>query len=107
MFLFLIFCSMEVLHAWLLVKNIEWTISEQLVAMGQYMSLGVLVLIAFSFAMRLRFITSVKGEYYEQELATRPAGITRWRDAVDDLVLANFFNRKAIIGRMLVDPNEK
>jgi len=50
--------------------------------------------------MRLRFITSVKGEFYEQELALSPKGVTRWRDSLDNIVIEKFFNRKLLLGRM-------
>jgi hypothetical protein len=107
MFMFLVFSSLEVFHAWSFVKSLEWTISAQMVQIGQMMSLVVLIVIAGFFLLRLRFITSVKGEFYEQELATRPAGITRWRDALDDLVIERFFNRKVLAGRLFVDPRRK
>jgi hypothetical protein len=107
MFLFLVFSSLEALHAWSFVKSMDWAFAKEMFNLGQYMSLAVLLPIALYFGTRLHFITSVKGEYYEQEVATRPAGITRWRDALDDLIIDRFFNRKAIVGRMLVDPNRK
>lgn len=100
MFMFLLFCSMEVLHHWSAVKALEWTTFAEIVGVGQYASVGVLLLIAVFFALRLRFIMSVKGEFYEQELASRPAGITRWRDALDTIVVENFFNRKIVHGRL-------
>jgi hypothetical protein len=43
---------------------------------------------------------SVKGEFYETELEARPAGITRWRDAFDTIVVESFFNRKIVHGRL-------
>lgn len=107
MFLFLVFSSLEALHAWSFVKSMDWAFAKEMFDLGQYMTLAVLLPIALYFGTRLHFITSVKGEYYEQEVATRPAGITRWRDALDDLIIDRFFNRKAIVGRMLVDPNRK
>ncbi len=107
MFLFLVFSSLEAMHAWSFVKSMDWSFAKEMFKLGQYMSLAVLLPIALYFGTRLHFITSVKGEYYEQEVAARPAGITRWRDALDDLIIDRFFNRKAIVGRMLVDPNRK
>jgi len=103
MFLFLIFTSIELLHAWSFAKSVEWETYSHIVAVGEYISLGVLLMIIIAFSARLRFITSPKGEFYEQELATNAASVTRWRDAIDDLVLASFFNRKAVIGRMYVE----
>jgi hypothetical protein len=102
MFLFLIFCTMEILHAWSFIKSVEWRNFFEIVNMGQWVSIGVLLFITLYFALRLKFITSARGEFYEQEIASSPSGVTRWRDALDDLVIAHFFNRKAIIGRLFV-----
>jgi len=102
MFLFLVFCSMEILHAWSAVKALEWQTFASVMGAGQYASLGVLLLIALFFALRLRFITSANGEFYEQELATSPSGITRWRDTLDNMVIDSFFNRRALVGRLFV-----
>jgi hypothetical protein len=100
MFLFLIFCSMEILHAWSAVKALEWQTFASVMGAGQYASLCVLLLITLFFALRLRFITSAHGEFYEQELATRPGSITRWRDTLDNMVVDSFFNRRALVGRL-------
>jgi len=100
MFLFLVFCSLEVLHAWTAIKTVEWEAADSIWTVGQYVSTAVLVLIMGAFAMRLRFITSVKGEFYEQELALSPKGVTRWRDSLDNIVIEKFFNRKLLLGRM-------
>jgi len=103
MFMFMIFCSMEIMHAWSFVKSLEWRTFYEMVSIGQYLSIVVFCFIALFFALRLRFITSVKGEFYEQEIATSPYAVTRWRDWLDNLVIAHFFNRKALSGRLFVD----
>jgi hypothetical protein len=102
MFLFLIFCTMEVLHAWSFVKSVEWRSFYELIGIGQAVSLVLLLLIGLFFTLRLQFIRSIKGEFYEQEISVSPASVTRWRDALDDLLVAQFFNRKAILGRLFV-----
>jgi hypothetical protein len=107
MFMFLIFCSMEIFHAWSFVKSVEWQKFAELELLGQVLSVVVILMIAIFFALRLRFITSVKGEFYEQELETSPNRITRWRDTLDNIVVEKFFNRKLLLGRMLVDPTHK
>jgi hypothetical protein len=50
--------------------------------------------------MRLRFITSVKGEFYERELVSDSEHISRWRDAFDNLVVRHFLNPQAFHGRL-------
>lgn len=102
MFLFLIFTSMEVMHAWSFVKSVEWRMVYELASIGHAISLVILLLIVLFFALRLKFIRSIKGEFYEQEIFATPANVTRWRDALDDLVVAHFFNRKKIVGRLFV-----
>ena len=103
MFLFLIFCSMEIMHAWSFVKSLEWQTFYEMVSLGQYVSIAILSLIALFFGLRLRFIRSANGEFYEQEIVSSPSAVTRWRDPLDNLVIAHFFNRHAILGRLFVD----
>jgi hypothetical protein len=107
MFLFLIFCSLEILHSWSFIKAVEWQSFVRIFSIGEYFSLGVISLMVFAFWARLRFISSPKGEYYEQEIASSPQSVTRWRDGIDNIIIDSFFNRKAILGRMFVDPSTK
>jgi hypothetical protein len=106
MFLFLIYCSMEVLHFWEYMKSIEWNYYMEISNLGQYITIFVELLIALFFTLRLKFITSVQGEFYEAELARNPAQISRWRDWVDNLVLSHFFNSNPFIGRFFQSPSE-
>jgi hypothetical protein len=107
MFLLLVFCSLEVLHLWTAMKEVEWSAASSIWTVGLNVSNVVLALLAGAFSMRLKFITSVKGEFYEQELAVSPSAVTRWRDSLDNLVVEKFFNRKLILGRMFVAPNRR
>lgn len=100
MFLFLLFCSMEVLHNWGFIKSLEGASYWEMVGIGQYVTIFVVLMMVLFFALRLRFITSVHGEFYETELAANPHQVTRWRDWVDEIVLAQFFNFKLFNGRL-------
>ncbi len=104
MFFFLMFCTLEVFHAWSFIKTIEWQSSLQIFEIGQFLSAVVLAIIAIFFALRLRFITSPSGEFYEHEIVESPSSVTRWRDALDNLVIAHFFRRNELVGRFFVDP---
>lgn len=106
MFLFLIFCTMEIMHAWSFVKSVEWQNFFELWNIGQAVSISILLLIALFFGLRLRFVRSVRGEFYEQEILESPGSVTRWRDALDDLLVAHFFNRKALLGRLFVSSSD-
>ena len=102
MFLFLLFCSMEALHAWGYIQALEWsTTLAEVFSFVQYITIAILLFMIAFFGLRLRFITSVKGEFYEHELVHNAQHITRWRDGVDNLVVHYFLNPKALRGRLL------
>ncbi len=107
MFLWLVFCSMEVLHGWGAINAVEWKTLSDIFSTGQYASNVALLMIAVYLSLRLRFISSIKGEFYEQELSTRPAGITRWRDTLDNMVVESFFNRHTLMGRLFAVPENQ
>jgi hypothetical protein len=107
MFMFLLFCSMEIVHNWGFIKSLEWSAYSQMVTVGQYITVFIELLMVLFFGLRLRFITSVQGEFYETELATNPQKVTRWRDWVDEFVLSQFFNFKIFNGRLFQDPSAK
>ena len=98
MFLLILFCSMDIFHAWSCIHAVEWEESIQIFVFGQYVTIFILLLIAAFFGLRLRFVTSVAGEFYENELVHSAQHITRWRDWLDNIVLHYFFNPKAVRG---------
>jgi hypothetical protein len=107
MFLLLVFCSIEILHAWSVVKAVEWSALADIMGVGAYVSIAILALIGVFLGLRLRFIQSVKGEFYEQQLAASANAITRWRDTIDNMIIDSFMNRRLLIGRMFVNPRNK
>ena len=107
MFSFLIYCTLEMFHAWSFIKTIEWQSFADIVSVGQYLSAVVLLCTSIIFGLRLRFITSAKGEFYEHEIVESPWTVTRWRDALDNLVISHFFDKKEVFGRLLVNPEPK
>ena len=100
MFLLLLFSSMEILHNWGYIKSVEWSSMTELFIVGQYITVIIQIMMILFFSLRLQFITSVQGEFYETELATNPQQISRWRDWIDNIVLAQFFNFKIFNGRL-------
>jgi hypothetical protein len=104
MFLFLVFLSLEILHAWSFVKNFEWGQISDILEKGQYISVFVLISMSLFFTLRLRFIKSIKGEFYENELASRPNSVMRWRDALDNLVIRHFLDPRLESRRVLAIP---
>ena len=107
MFAFLLFSSMEILHNLAFIKSLEWSTWSDLFNFGQYVTISIEAVMVLFFSLRLRFISSVQGEYYETEIAVRPQQITRWRDWVDNMILAHFFNWKIFNGRMFQDTSAK
>lgn len=99
-FLFLPYCSLEILHHYAYIKSVEYATLIDVQQIGYYLTLLNLLLLIGFFGLRLRFITSVKGEFYERELVSDSEHISRWRDALDNLVVRHFLNPKAIHGRL-------
>jgi len=107
MFLVLLSSSMDILHTWGYIKSVEWGSMTELFAVGQYITIFAELMMVLFFSLRLRFITSVQGEFYELELAHNPREISRWRDWVDNLVLSHFFNLKFFNSRLFQNPSSK
>jgi len=107
MFLLLLFSSMEILHNWGYIKTVEYSLWGELFSVGQYITVLIELLMVLFFSLRLKFITSVQGEFYETELATNPHQVSRWRDWVDNLILAHFFNFRLFNGRLFQNPDTK
>ncbi len=99
-FLFLPYCSLEILHHYAYIKSVEYATLVDVQQIGYYLTLLNLLLLLAFFGLRLRFITSVKGEFYERELVSDAEHISRWRDAFDNLVVRHFLNPKAVHGRL-------
>jgi hypothetical protein len=78
-------------------------------SVGQYVSLFILLMLLIFFSLRLRFITSVKGEFYERELVSDSEHISRWRDGLDNLIVRHFLNPQTFHGRLFTPrpPREK
>jgi hypothetical protein len=99
-FLFLPYCSLEILHHYGYIKSVQATAMWEISQIGYYLSLVNLVAFLVFFGLRLRFISSVKGEFYERELVSDSEHISRWRDAFDNLIVRHFLNPQALHGRL-------
>lgn len=72
-----------------------------LFTLSQYLTILILLLLVYVFSMRLKFVLSATGKYYEEELLFHPERITRWRDEIDTLVLNHIFTPKNFFGRLM------
>lgn len=100
-FLFLPFCSIEILHSYAFAQAVEVDSYLQIYEIGKYLTILITILLVVFFSLRLRFITSVKGEFYEQELVSDSEHISRWRDGIDNLIVRHFLNPQTFHGRLL------
>lgn len=99
-FLFLPYCSLEILHYYGYIKSVEYATYLDIHRIGQYLTLLNLALLLIFFSLRLRFITSVKGEFYERELVSDSEHISRWRDSFDNLIVRHFLDPQTLHGRL-------
>jgi hypothetical protein len=99
-FAFLLFVSTDILHYWGYMKSVEWSSLTEFFIIGQYISNFILVVLVILFSLRLKFVLSPQGAYYEQEIATNPRGISRWRDMIDTMILMKFFKTRTVHGRL-------
>jgi len=58
---------------------------------GQYFTILCLICMVYAFDLKLRFVLSVTGRYYEYAIQHQPERVTRWRDEFDRYILRSFF----------------
>ena len=103
---FLVLCSFEFLHYWAYAQSSSYEIFRAVLEFGQYVTILIFLVMVYVFSMRLRFVLSALGKYYETVLATQPSLVTRYRDEIDNVVLRYFFRSKKYFGRLAsVEPN--
>lgn len=100
MYMLLFIVSLDMLHQWAFIKNVEYIEYMSLFEVGQYFSIAAYAGLVIFFYARLKFIKSVVGEFYETELQSNPEGITRWIDGIDRFILNHFTNPRDLKGRL-------
>jgi hypothetical protein len=98
-FLFLFF-SLEGLHAWAFTKSTDTQLYYSIHSTGQYLVVAVLLALVYVCSVRLRFLVSPIGMYYERQVVRRPEMISRWRDEIDRFVLKSFLQKPPFAGRL-------
>lgn len=106
-FLFLPYFSLDILHFFAYVTSDNYASYIELYSTAQYLVVFNLLLLLVFFSLRLSFITSIKGEFYERELVLDSEHISRWRDGIDSLVVRHFLNPKTIHGRLFAPRESK
>lgn len=95
------FCVFEVFHFSTYANLTSYSDYLNYFNIGAFLSLFTVVILALIFLMRLRFILSHEGQYYESRLARGGVQIAQWRDAFDDYILRRFFGGNPFKSRFL------
>jgi len=102
MLLMLPYSMFEAIHSYALSiansKETFVTFSE----VGQLFSCVILIAILWILRLRLQFVSSVEGKYYELSIRRDHRAITRWRDVVDNWVIRQFVNGSDLDRRFLI-----
>jgi hypothetical protein len=98
----MLYCILEALHFYAYTQVKDHASFLRIDLAGSYLSLVVMWILGGLFALRLRFIQSVEGGYYERRLLESADGITRWRDELDNWLLRNFMNPNEFDRRFLI-----
>ena len=99
-FLFLPYATLEILHNYAFIRSVDVQTFAEFQSVGFYLTSLVLLGMGLFFSLRLSFLVSVKGEFYERELVSDPEHISRWRDSIDNLVVRHFLDPQTIHGRL-------
>lgn len=95
------FSVFEVFHYYTYANLTSYSDYLNYFNIGAFLSLLAVVILAFIFLMRLRFLLSHEGQYYESRLAHGGVQIARWRDGFDDYVIRRFFGGNPFKSRFL------
>ena len=101
----LFYCSFEGLHLFAYSTIAHWDTLQAVVRYGRAFSIGAMLVLLFLLAVRLKFIRTVEGGYYERRLIDGADSITRWRDAFDNWVLRQFMDPKELDRRFVIRRN--
>jgi hypothetical protein len=96
------YCSFEALHHHVYATIHSFKLFSSVLLIGGYISITCLLLLCLVFALRLRFIMSIEGGYYERQLLRDAAHVTRWRDSFDNWILRQFMDPGELDRRFLM-----
>jgi hypothetical protein len=96
------YCLLEAIHFYLFSGIVSIRTFLATYGLGQIFSSIVMGLLLAIFLMRLRFISSVEGKYYETRLLEDHRRITRWRDVIDSWFLRQFMNVSDLDRRFVI-----
>jgi hypothetical protein len=103
----LVYCLFEVLHNYAYTEVTESSKLMEIKNLGYYVTSIVMFSFLFLLTLRIRFVLSIEGRYYERALLSDASRVTRWRDAFDNWVLRQFMNAAELEQRFLIRQKEK
>jgi hypothetical protein len=107
LFVLFLLSSLDVLHLWAYSRSTDSRVYYHIHQAGQYLTLLVLLSLVYVCSLRLRFVASVVGKFYEKQILLQPDTISRWRDEIDTLVLNSFLQKTPFIGRLGISETEE
>lgn len=93
---FFLYWSLDTFHLYGDVHSFSLEGFHALFAVGQYFTIVFLLMMAYAFSLRLRFVLSELGQYYETVLQVSPEKLTQWKDEIDNFILKTFFPKKPL-----------
>ncbi len=92
---FFLYWALDTIHLYGRNQSFSSEGFNALFAVGQYFTIVFLLAMVYAFSLRLRFVLSELGKYYERALQVSPEKLTRWKDEIDTFILQTFFVKKA------------
>jgi hypothetical protein len=96
------YCLFETIHSYVFSLSVSKETYLAMFQVGQLFSCVIMIGILWILKMRLQFVSSVEGKYYEFSIRRNHRAISRWRDVVDNWVIRQFVNGSDLDRRFLI-----
>ena len=105
---FIPICVLECIHAFSFVILSDVQVFQHIFGVGTILTRISYAFVLFFLVLRLNFISSPAGNFYENKLSTDPFLVSRWRDVLDEFIIRRFLNPQKLRGRLFFsnDPPE-
>ena len=85
-------CVLECIHAYAYIVTTDFQTFWNIYIIGNILTRLAFGFILIFIVLRLRFILSPAGNFYENKLSTDPLQVSRWRDFFDEFIIRRFLN---------------
>lgn len=93
-------CVLECVHAYSFSILTDFEVFQEIFSVGTILTRISYAIVLFFLVLRLNFISSPAGNFYENKISMTPLEVSRWRDFVDEFIIRRFLNPKKL-GRRL------